>query len=432
MESLSSSVREAQQMPIRHKPKSTMPVEAPWAPIPPEVLDQFVHQGLRTPEEMDAVLRRFKKAVIERASRAESSDHPRGPAVPGTPGQAAIDRGSTNGMAAVTDDGTMAVSFESRHEDAPAPQRSGKHDRPFIGLDDKIVALYVRGLTVHGIQAFLAEMYAVVVSPDLIGVVTEGAVTDVASWQARPLEPMYPVVFFGALPVKIRDETGVRSKAVYMAVAVLPDGTRDILGLWIDPTENAKTWLNVVTDLKTRGCHDILIAVTDGVSGMSEAIGVVFPETTLQTCIGRLIRHSLAFASWKERRALAAALRPIYTAASADAALTALDEFEPGTWGTRFPTVVAAWRRAWNTVTPAFAFPPEVRRVIYATNVLESVQARCKIVKARGYFQSDAAAATAIWLALRPITAPRAAAYWKSAMNQFAMLYGDRFTKTGV
>jgi putative transposase len=220
---------------------------------------------------------------------------------------------------------------------------------------------------------------------------------------------------------------------VYVAVAVLPDGTRDILGLWIEPTESAKLWLKVFTDLKTRGCHDILIAVADGVKGMNEALGAVFPETTLQTCIARLIRHSLDFASWKERRALAAALRPIYTAADADAALTALAAFERGPWGTRFPPVVGAWRRAWTNVIPVFSFPPEVRRVIYATNALESVRARLRmIIKARGYFQSDDAAATAIWLALRHITASRAAAYWKTAMNQFAMLYEDRFTKADI
>src|SRR3954466_4559719 len=200
----------------------------------------------------------------------------------------------------------------------------------FAGFDDKVLALYARGLTVREIQKFLEEIYAIEVSPDLISEVTDAVVSEVTAWQARPLEPMYPVVFFDALRVKIRDESVVRSKAVYLALAVLPDGTRDILGIWIEQTEGAKFWLKVFTDLKTRGGHDILIAVTDGGKGMSEALGAVFPATTLQTCIVHLLRNSLEFANWKQRKPMAAALRPIYTAASADAAGIALDTFAEG------------------------------------------------------------------------------------------------------
>ena len=254
-------------------------------------------------------------------------------------------------------------------------------------------------------------MYAVDVSPDLISTVTDGVVAEVTAWQARPLEPMYPVVFFDALRVKIRDEAVVRSKAVYLALAVLPDGTRDVLGIWIEQTEGAKFWMKVFTDLKTRGCQDILIAVTDGLKGMSEALAAVYPATTLQTCIVHLLRNSLEFANWKERKPLAAALRPIYTAASADAALLALDAFERGPWGVRFPTVVAAWRRAWTHVIPFFAFPPEVRRIIYTTNALESLHAQLrKIIKTRGHFPNDEAATKLMWLALRNITGDGGAA----------------------
>src|SRR5437660_1646103 len=200
--------------------------------------------------------------------------------------------------------------------------------------------------------------------------------------QSRPLEPMYPVVFFDALRVKIRDEATVRSKAVYLALAVLPDGTRDILGIWIEQTEGAKFWMKVFTDLKSRGCQDILIAVTDGLKGMGEALAAVFPATTLQTCIVHLLRHSLDFANWKERKPMATALRPIYTAASAEAASAALDAFERSAWGAKFPTVVASWRRAWTQIIPFFAFPPDVRRLIYTTNSLESVHAQLrKIIK---------------------------------------------------
>ena len=274
------------------------------------------------------------------------------------------------------------------------------------GFDDKILALYARGMTVREIQGFLAEMYAVEVSPDLISTVTDAVVAEVTAWQSRPLEPMYPVVFFDALRVKIRDEAVVRSKAVYLALAVLPDGTRDILGIWIEQTEGAKFWMKVFTDLKTRGCQDILIAVTDGLKGMSEALAAVSPETTLQTCIVHLIRHSLDFANRKERKPLAAALRLICTAASADAASAELDAFERGPWGTKFPTVVASWRRVWTHVIPFFAFPPDVRRVIYTTNALESVHAQLrKIIKTRGHFPTDEAATKLLWLVLRNITA---------------------------
>jgi len=276
----------------------------------------------------------------------------------------------------------------------------------------------------------LKEAYAVEVSPDLISTVTDAIVAEVTAWQSRPLEPLYPVVFFDALRVKIRDEATVRIKAVYLALAVLRDGSREILGIWIEQTEGAKFWMKVFTDLKARGCQDLLIAVTDRLKGMEEALAAVFPATTLQTCIVHLLRQSLDFANWKPRKPLAVALRTIYTAPSADLALAALDAFERGDWGQRCPTIVAAWRRAWSRVIPFFAFPPEIRRVIYTTNALESVHAqRRKIIKTRGHFPNDDAATKLIWLALRNITATweRAAPTWRQAMNQFAILYGDRF-----
>jgi putative transposase len=404
------------------KPKS-FTSEAPLAPIPSDLLDQFVGQGPLTPEELDAVVRRFKKAIIERALGGELTHHlgyARGGDKPeDTPNH----RNGTSGKTVLTDDGPLALDLPRDRAGTFEPRLIGKHQRRFTGFDDKVIALYARGLTVREIQAFLGEMY--------ISTVTDAVVTEVTAWQARPLEPMYPVVFFDALRVKIRDEAVVRSKAVYLALAVLPDGSRDVLGIWIEQTEGAKFWLKVFTDLKTRGCQDILIAVTDGLKGMSEALAAVYPTTTLQTCIVHLLRNSLAFAKWNERKPLAAAIRPIYTAASADAALTALEAFEHGPWGIRFPTVVAAWRRAWTQVIPFFAFPPEVRRVIYTTNALESVHARLrKIIKTRGHFPTDEAATKLLWLALRNITATwvRGARTWKAAMNQFAILYEDRFT----
>ena len=401
------------------------------ARVPDEILDHFAPDRPMTAEEIDAAGRRLKKALMERMLGGELSYHLGYPPGGTKPEDATNHRNGTSEKRVLTDDGPMGVEIPRDREGTFEPQLIPKHARRLAGFDDKVLALYARGLTVREIQKFVAEIYSIEVSPDLISDVTDAVVAEVTAWQARPLEPMYPVVFFDALRVKIRDEAIVRSKAVYLALAVLPDGSRDVLGIWIEQTEGAKFWMKVFTDLKTRGCQDILIAVTDGLKGMSEALAAVYPATTLQTCIVHLLRNSLDFANWKERKPLAAALRPIYTAVSADAALVVLDDFARGPWGVRFPTVVAAWRRAWTHVIPFFAFPPEVRRVIYTTNALESVHARLrKILKTRGHFPTDEAATKLVWLALRNITATwvRGARTWKEAMNQFAILYEDRFT----
>ena len=327
----------------------------------------------------------------------------------------------------------MRIEVPRDREAGFEPRLIGKHDRHFTGFDDKIIAMYARGMTVREIQGFLAQMYGTDVTPDFISTVTDAVLAEITVWQSRPLEPMYPVVFFDALRVKIREDNVVRNKAVYLALGVLPDGSRDILGLWIENTEGAKFWMKVFNDLHTRGVADILIAVTDGLKGMPEALAVTYPATTLQTCIVHLIRNSLDYASWKDRKALAQALKPIYTAVNAQSAQAELAAFEAGPWGQKFPTVTTSWRRAWSNVIPFFAFPPEVRRVIYTTNAIESVNARLrKIIKTRGHFPSDEAATKLIWLALRNITAAwgRGILSWKPAMNQFAILYQDRFTRS--
>ena len=399
--------------------------------IPAELLEQLI-PGPVTAGQFEDIFQHFKKAFIERALGAELSQH-----LGYAPGQAKPDgtvnhRNGKSAKTVLTDTGALAIEVPRDRHGSFEPQLIGKHERRFTGFDDKIIAMYARGMTVREIQGFLAEMYSVDVSPDLISSVTDAVMSEVMAWQSRPLEQVYPVVFFDALRVKIREDGVVRSKAVYLALGVLPDGTRDILGIWIENTEGAKFWMKVFNDLKTRGCNDILIAVTDGLKGMGEALAVVYPATTLQTCIVHLIRNSLDYASWKDRKALAAAIKPIYTAPSAEAALAELDAFEHGQWGAKFPTVVASWRRVWDKVIPFFAFPPDVRRVIYTTNAIESVNAQLrKIIKTRGHFPSDDAATKLIWLALRNITADwgRAGHNWKTAMNQFALLYGDRFTK---
>jgi putative transposase len=415
-------------MPRRRK---DVPVDPALAPVPAEILDQFVRDGALSAAEVEAAMRRFKKALIERALGAELTHHLGYP--PGTekPDATTNHRNGTSGKTVLTDDGSLSIEVPRDREGTFEPRLIAKHERRFTGFDDKILALYARGMTVRDIQAFLAEMYAVEVSPDLISTVTDAVVAEITTWQSRPLEPMYPVVFFDALRVKIRDEGVIRSKAIYLALAVLPDGSRDILGLWIEQTEGAKFWMKVFAELQARGCHDILIAVTDGLKGMSEALAAVFPATTLQTCIVHLIRHSLEYASWRDRRALAAALKTIYAAPTADAAATALDVFEASPLGQQFPTVAGSWRRAWTYVIPFFAFPPSVRRILYTTNALENVHRQLrKIIKTRGHFPNDDAATKLIWLVLRNITLQwhRGTTEWPAAMRQFAVLYGDRFT----
>jgi transposase-like protein len=402
--------------------------------IPKELIDQFV-SGPMTSEAVNDACLAFKKALIERALGAEMGLHLGYPAGGAKPATAENHRNGSTSKTVLTDTGKLRVDIPRDRDASFAPLLIPKHQRRFSGFDDKIIGLYARGVSVREIQAFLLEAYGTEVSADFISSVTDAVMSEVATWQNRPLEPMYPVIFFDALRVKIREDAVVRNKAVYLALGVQADGRRDILGLWIENTEGAKFWMKVFNELKTRGVGDILIAVTDGLKGMSEALSVVFPATTLQTCVVHLIRNSLDYASWKDRKALAAAIRPIYTAVTAEAAEAALDAFEAGSWGQKFPTVVAAWRRAWDRVIPFFAFPPEVRRVIYTTNAIESVNAQVrKIIKTRGHFPSDDAAAKLIWLALRNITAKwdRGAHYWKEAMNQFAILYADRFIRSAA
>jgi transposase-like protein len=418
-------------MPTKTK-KSGKAVELP--PISKELIDQFV-TGPMSAEAVNAAAMAFKKALIERALGAELSHHLGYPPGGERPEEATNHRNGASGKTVLTDDGPLRVDVPRDRDGSFEPLLIPKHERRFTGFDDKIIAMYARGMTVRQIQGFLTEQYGTEVSPEFISSVTDAVMAEVAAWQARPLEPLYPVIFFDALRVKIREDAVVRNKAIYLALGVLPDGTREILGLWIETTEGAKFWLKVFNDLKSRGVADILIAVTDGLKGIGEALAAVFPATTLQTCIVHLIRNCLDFASWKDRKLLAAAMRPIYSAPSAEAAAAELDAFERGPWGQRLPTVVAAWRRAWDRVIPFFAFPPAVRRVIYTTNAIESVHAQLrKIIKTRGHFPSDDAATKLIWLALRNITADwgRAAKEWREAMNQFAIAYGDRFTRSGA
>src|SRR3954470_9482328 len=340
--------------------------------ITPELLDQLLANYEKPHDLMgeDGLFKQLKRALIERALGAELTEHlgyEKGdPAGRGS-------GNSRNGSSAKTilaEDGEIEIAVPRDRAGSFEPQLIAKGQTRFDGFDDKILSLYARGMTVREIQGHLLELYGVEVSPDLISRVTDAVLEEVREWQNRPLDPVYPVVFFDALRVKIRDEGLVRNKAVYVALAFNSEGEKEVLGLWIEQTEGAKFWLKVMNDLKTRGVNDILIAVVDGLKGFPEAIGAVFPLTTVQTCIIHLIRNSLAFVSWKDRKLIMPDLKAIYRADTAEAAAAALDTFE-AEWGKRYPAIGQAWRRAWEHVVPLFAFPPAIRKMIYTTNEID-------------------------------------------------------------
>ena len=285
-------------------------------------------------------------------------------------------------------------------------------------------------MSVREIRGHLEDLYGIEVSPDLISTVTDAVLETVAEWQGRPLDSSYPLVFFDAIRVKIRDEGFVRNKAVYVALGILPDGTKDILGLWIEQTEGAKFWLRVMNELKTRGVGDILIAVVDGLKGFPEAITAVFPQTIIQTCIVHLLRNSMNFASWKDRKEIAAALKTVYRAVDAKAGLAALEAFEASPWGQKYPAIAPCWRRVWENVIPFFAFPEAVRKIIYTTNSIEAMNSKLRrAVRARGHFPNDEAAIKLLYLVLNHLAQEwkRQPREWTEAKTQFAIIFGERF-----
>lgn len=404
--------------------------QGPLPELPPELMDQLV-KGPMTPSEVKSLMLAFNKALIQRAMNAELSHHLGYKPGQDKPEGQTNERNGASGKTVLTEHGSVRIEVPRDRDGSFEPILIPKHERRFTGFDDHIIGMYARGMSVREIQGFIADSYGTKVSPEFISSVTDEVMAEALSWQSRPLEQMYPVVFFDALRVKIRTDGLVLNKAVYLALGVQADGKRDVLGLWIEQTEGAKFWLKVFNDLKNRGVHDILIAVVDGLKGLAEAITTVFPKTAVQTCIVHLIRNSLDYAGWKDRKPMAQALRPIYTAVSEQAAQAELEAFAAGPWGEKYPTVVQSWRRAWEHVTPFFAFPQDIRRVIYTTNAIESLNMQLrKIIKTRGHFPNDEAAVKLLWLALRNVLnkSVRQTFDWRSAMNQFAILFGDRFT----
>src|ERR671932_2138349 len=395
--------------------------------IPDAILDQLLAGAdPKTAFDPNGLLDDLNKALAERALNAELDHHLAGEGGTGN------GRNGYGRKTVVTDTGKLDLQIPRDRQASFDPQLIDKYQRRFPGFDDKVISMYARGMSTREIVGHLRELYGIEVSPDLISVVTDAVLDEIAAWQARPLEPVYPLIFFDALRVKIREEALVRNKAVYVALGVRADGTKEILGLWIEQSEGAKFWLRVMTELKNRGIEDVLIAVVDGLKGFPEAITAVFPEAMVQTCIVHLLRQSLAFVAYKDRKAVAAALKEVYRAVDAAAAEAALAAFEDGPWGRKYPAIGPGWRRAWGEVVPFYAFPDEVRRLLYTTNAIEALNSKLRrAVRARGHFPTDEAALKLLFLVLnrteREWRMP--SREWAMAKAQFAVLFGERFTR---
>ena len=396
------------------------------------VLDELL-KGWERPEDLMAdggLMKELRKALMQRMLGAELTDHlgyEHGQEPP------PVQTNRRNGVSRKTlrsEDGAFEIEVPRDREGSFEPRLIGKGQTRIDGLDEKVIAMYARGMSVRDIRGHLEELYGLEVSPDLISRVTDAVLDEVKEWRSRALDAVYPVVIFDALRVKIRDKDSriVKNKAVYLALGITGDGEREVLGLWIAENEAAKFWLSVMTELRNRGVQDILIAVVDGLKGFPEAITAAFPQTTVQTCIVHLVRHSLNFCSWKDRKAVAAKLREVYSAETAEAAREALEAFDAD-WGRQYPSIAQAWRRAWQEVIPFFAFGPEIRRVIYTTNAIESLNRIIrKAIKTRGSFPSEDAAEKLIYLAIRGHEkTSRTVRGWLTAVNQFAIMFEDRF-----
>jgi putative transposase len=395
--------------------------------IPDALLDQLLAGAdPKTAFDPGGLLDGLKKALADRALNAEMDHHLSGPEGAGN------SRNGYSRKTVTTETGKFDLAVPRDRQASFDPQLIAKYQRRFPGFDEKIVSMYARGMSTREIAGHLRDLYGIDVSPDLISTVTDAVLDEVATWQQRPLDPIYPLVFFDAIRVKIRDEGMVRNKAIHIALGVRADGAKEVLGLWLEQNEGAKFWLRVMNELKNRGTEDILLAVVDGLKGFPEAITAVFPETVVQTCIVHLLRNSMDFVSWKDRKGLATALKQIYRATDADAAEKALTVFDTGFWGQRYPAIGQSWRRAWSEVIPFFAFPEEVRRIVYTTNAIEALNSKLRrAVRARGHFPSDDAATKLLYLILNRSEKewkmpPRE---WSMAKAQFAVIFGERFIR---
>lgn len=370
----------------------------------------------------------LKKRGLEAMLEGELTDHlgyePNHPAGNGT-GNSRNGRGSKKVQ---SKDGPMELEVPRDRNGSFEPQVVKKRQRRIDGLDDMIIALYARGHSTRGIQDELMELYGAEVSPTLISNVTNSVLEEVQAWQARPLDPVYPIVYFDCLFVKSRQDGAIRNKAVYLALAINMDGEKELLGMWLAETEGAKFWLSVFNELKTRGMEDCFIACVDGLKGLPEAIEAVYPHAQVQLCIVHQVRNSLKYVSWKDRKAVATAMRAIYTAPTVEAAQAALEQFTRQ-WSEQYPAIAPGWERNWDRLTPFFDYPPAIRKVVYTTNAIESLNYSLrKVIKGRGAFPHDDAIKKLLYLGLRNVSKKWTMPIrdWKAALNQFIILYGDR------
>jgi putative transposase len=398
-----------------------------------EVIDELL-AGACTEEEIagpGGLLAELTKRLVERAMEVELTDHVGYEPHQEPPGGAANQRNGTTPKTLICEHGKVPIDAARDRDGSFEPRIVKKRQRRFVGFDDKILALYSRGMSVRDIRAHLREIYGVEVSLDLISKVTDGVMDDVREWGKRPLEDIYPVVFLDCMVLKIRENGTIQRRALYLALGVTLEGDRDVLGMWFQETEGAKFWMQVLNDLKTRGVRDILIACVDGLTGFPEAIEAIFPKTTVQTCIVHLIRNSLKYVPRREREQVARDLKPIYTAVDADQAQAELETFDEK-WGARFPVITQAWLNAWEHVIPFLAFPDEVRRVIYTTNAIEALNRQLrKAIKTKGSFPTEDAARKLVYLALQN-AAPQwtRCRNWTSALLAFKIQFGDRVPDT--
>lgn len=359
--------------------------------LPNDLIDQML-SGYKKPEDLigeNGLLKQLTKALIERALQAEMTEHlghDKHATVSNLTGNA------RNGKSSKTlkgEFGELPIEIPRDRECSFEPQLISKHQTRWTGFDDKIISLYSRGMTVREIQSHLIEMYGAEVSPTLISSVTDAVMEDVKQWQSRPLAAVYPVIYLDCIHVKVRDAGAVRTKAVYLAIGINMQGEKEVLGLWVSQTEGAKFWLGVVTELKNRGIQDIFIACVDGLKGFPEAIEAVYPQATVQLCIVHMVRNSLNYVGWNKRGLVATDLKRVYSASTADEAEQYRTEFEVK-WDDAYPPIAKSWRNNWMRIIPFFDYPPEIRKIIYTTNAIESVNMSLrKVSKNRCSFPND-------------------------------------------
>jgi len=406
-------------------------------PISKEILDELI-KDYKNPEDLlgeQGLLKQLTKALLERAMQAELTHelgfekHDRQ-----TAKESLNRRNGSTSKTVKSKHGEIELEVPRDRSSEFEPVIVKKHQRRFDGFDDLILSLYSRGLSTREIKSHIEEIYGVEVSPDLVSSVTENITELVREWQTRPLEAVYPIVYLDALRVKIRIDGSVQNRCIYLAIGVNLEGRKEALGLWTAENEGAKFWLSVLTELSNRGVSDIFIACVDGLKGFTEAIESVFPQTITQVCIVHQIRNSLTYISYKDRKAVAADLKPIYTAVSEDEALYSLELFAEK-WDARYPIIAKSWKANWQKINPMFQFPQEIRRAVYTTNVIESLNFSLrKITKTRAAFPNEEAALKLLWLGLRKIekkwTMP--IQNWSLAMNQMAIIFEGRLPIPGL